>query len=264
MTKPIANVMWTGGFDSTYRILQLSFHDTIIQPYYFYYQGRRSRDLEVATVKKLTEMIRRRDTTKAELRDVIIRDVESLYPLDEDIVKAYAEITRHEKVAPQNQWLAQAVRRIPELQISMERTEEIPEDRRVVDCVHIKPKKVFGPEGMEYYKLTDECPEYEYNFFKDYCFPKAVAERTKRQMYDDYIAWNARDIAENTWFCHYPRKNGEPCGFCLPCRHAVEELGEWRLKGNALKRHRHWRWELFKHRICKACRVLLGKEKRGL
>lgn len=258
--RPIANVMWTGGLDSTYRVVQLSRENVIIQPYYFYHPNRISRDIELATIKKLTDMIRTRPDTKAELRDVIVKPVEELYPIDPDLTAAYKEVIKHEKVAPQNEWVAQATRRLPNLQISFERTEEIPDDHRVPDCVHLLPKTLVEEGPIRYYKLKPEVGKDRYTLFKDYCFPVEVAERTKQQMVDDLKAWGAFDIAENTWFCHYPRKNGEPCGFCKPCRATVAELGEWRLKGGALKRYRHWRWHLFKHRIVKATKMVLGKK----
>ena len=41
-TKTTVNVLWTGGFDSTYRIVELSRLNVVVQPYYLLDEKRRS------------------------------------------------------------------------------------------------------------------------------------------------------------------------------------------------------------------------------
>ena len=43
----VIKVLWTGGFDSTYRIVELSMRDVTIQPVYVKYSRRKSMECEL-------------------------------------------------------------------------------------------------------------------------------------------------------------------------------------------------------------------------
>lgn len=49
----IKYTFWTGGFDSTFRILQLSRENVTVQPIYIVDPGRISSDKEIAAINKL-------------------------------------------------------------------------------------------------------------------------------------------------------------------------------------------------------------------
>ena len=44
------------------------------------------------------------------------------------------------------------------------------------------------------------------------------------------------DAMAMTWFCHAPRKDGQPCGFCNPCQYAIQDGFAWRIPA----RRRKW------------------------
>jgi len=65
------NIFWTGGWDSTFRMLQLAEKQVIIQPYYLK-DNRKSEELELNTIKILTEEILKLNTTKCEINELIM------------------------------------------------------------------------------------------------------------------------------------------------------------------------------------------------
>jgi hypothetical protein len=66
MGKQVINILWTGGWDSTYRVIDLSFKEVVIQPYYLR-DNRLSEAMELSVIRNLTEKIRNRKTNKSEL-----------------------------------------------------------------------------------------------------------------------------------------------------------------------------------------------------
>ena len=50
------NVLWTGGLDSTYRVLELSRTDVTIQPYYLAYVNP-STKYEIRAIRQITKVI---------------------------------------------------------------------------------------------------------------------------------------------------------------------------------------------------------------
>ena len=87
MTKRTINLLWTGGLDSTCRVAELSLHDVIVQPYYIIDKKRNSTKYELRAISRITDMVRKKPTTKCELRDVIIVNIDSIPPM-EDITAA--------------------------------------------------------------------------------------------------------------------------------------------------------------------------------
>ena len=54
------NILWTGGLDSTYRILELSMQDVTIQPYYLA-SVNPSTKYEIRAIEELTEIIKKKE-----------------------------------------------------------------------------------------------------------------------------------------------------------------------------------------------------------
>lgn len=140
------------------------------------------------------------------------------------------------------------------LQVATEKAKD-PGDR-FLDTIFKQPKKEFNsPNGNNYYMITEDVGENYYTIFKDYQFPKEIALMTKEDEWNYLVNHDAKDLADLTWFCHYPI-DGQPCGYCKPCRATVAELGEFRLPEPSLKRYRHWRFYLAMHKIKKGFQLI--------
>ncbi len=236
----IMKVMYTGGFDSTYRILELSFEPVIIQPYYIYNKNRISRDIELETAKKLLEMIKARDTTKADIRDLLVSNLEEYLPVSEDILEGYRTVRKTSIFGAQYPWLNQVGKSIEGMQISTETLDDVTPKTRFIYTMHQRDRIKYYEDNpalcISQLTLKDTPKEY-YVMLNNLYFPENILNLSKAQMLDNFKKWNAVDIAEATWFCHYPVKN-EPCGWCIPCIGAVEKTGIWRVQGKSLRRYK--------------------------
>ncbi len=99
------NLLWTGGWDSTYRLIVLSRQDITVQPIYLYGDGRNSitheREAQQAILKELKS---HRDTV-ANILPLLEYDINQL---GENIAisSAYRNITSTRKLGSQYEWLA--------------------------------------------------------------------------------------------------------------------------------------------------------------
>ena len=261
--KKIKNVMWTGGFDSTFRMCQLVKEDIDIQPYYFYNKARKSADIELQKLEEITNALRAKETTKANILPLIVHDVDEYKPFDKKYTDAFKRIRKNEHRGEQYVWMAQMSESIPGLEMSLEAEEGAEEGCFVLQSIPKSSNVIKHDEGtLAYYTLSEDVrPGYEdwYILLSKFAFPYEIAHMTKRECLEKFIDMGDEDIMKMTWFCQLPYK-GDACGYCGPCRQVVEEGMEFRLSDEALKRYKHRWWYLLKHKVRKGTRLLFGLE----
>ena len=103
MKKKI-NILWTGGLDSTYRVLELSQQDVTIQPYYLA-SVNPSTQYELKAITELTEAILKRPETKGELLPLIVVNAEQIKPNDA-ITKAWERLHEMSHLGSQYDFIA--------------------------------------------------------------------------------------------------------------------------------------------------------------
>ena len=117
------NVLWTRGWDSTFRILQLSTKEIIIQPYYLK-DNRKSEKKELDTIYSLTKEIRSLASTRCILNELITMSVSDV-DKDKDISQAYKEVCQMLKklnnghLGTQYEWLARFSKNMSHLELSI-------------------------------------------------------------------------------------------------------------------------------------------------
>ena len=129
--KVVVNILWTGGWDSTFRIIQLSAKDIIIQPHYLK-DNRKSQNFELNAILSITEDIRKLDSTQCTIRSLILMNVSDINE-DKEITQAYQNLTKKHRLGSQYEWLARYSKNINNLEIGD-------------DCV-THPFDVFQPVG---------------------------------------------------------------------------------------------------------------------
>lgn len=228
--KTTVNILWTGGWDSTFRIVQLSAMDVIVQPYYLLC-GRNSERYELGAIAKISEMIRSRSSTVCTLRDVIT------VPINEsdnnrDISDSYDAMNRVRKFGIQYDWLARLAREVNGLELT------IHQDDKALSVINQfgKVRKTRDTETGEYSVLDFEhsTPDAR-NIFGNFRFP--LLEYTKVRMKKEAEAGGFMEIMNRTWFCYFP-VNGEPCGVCNPCIYTIDEGLGYRFNKAAMRKYR--------------------------
>lgn len=190
----VHNVFWTGGLDSSFRVIDLLLtSNEPVQPHYVVRH-------EASTGNEIDAMnnIRREFGKKyPELRPNFLPTIyinEDLIPRSREVDEAVEKIRETVRVHEQYQILAQYCQsaKIKHIDLTYERD------------IHTDPKKhkvanLFG------------------NTFPFEAWHNPSLELTKRDCYHKALDNGWDDILNLTSFCRRPRKRNEPCGVCGPC-----------------------------------------------
>ncbi len=213
-SKTVVNLLWTGGWDSTFRLLQLLLvKKRKVQPYYIIDSDRLSTQMELWTMKEIKKRIIRDFPFAIELfLPVKYKDLFDIRP-NERISESYRNLNKNSFFGRQYEWLAFFAEdeNISDFELSIENfdTGAFKIIAKYVD------KNRIGSEEDHYeisrkFKGTDV-----FEVFNRFRFP--LIQLTKLDMQRIAREEGFIDYLMDTWFCHNPRKNGKPCGVCNPC-----------------------------------------------
>lgn len=205
-------VLWTGGWDSTFRIIQLFNNNLTLQPLYVIDKGRKSTKKEIETIELLTEEIPLK--FKASTGKILpVKFVErDNIPTDFYLKFIYRLIKQGRSIGKQYYWLACLSKSYDNLEqcfhkedrgqlISMDELTEITDETGGRNWVINRKKMGFLRSQL----------------FKNVRFPLIYTSKLEMKDYaekHDFI-----DIMNKTWFCH--RSSEKPCGECSPCKQYV-------------------------------------------
>ena len=99
------NLLWTGGLDSTFRLVELAHNEIEIQPYYIFDEGRCSLSKEITAMKKILSLLRDKPFTKATINEVTYVSMDTLKE-DSEITDAYKYFHQYNKLGTQYDLLA--------------------------------------------------------------------------------------------------------------------------------------------------------------
>ncbi len=205
------NLLWTGGWDSTFRLLELLIIEKkSVQPYYIVDHERASTLYEMKAMQTIKEILFIKFPETQELLFPTITQRRNQIKPNKEITQKWKQFYKEIKLGSQYDWIP----RFAEEQglYDLELGHEKPYKPRPLDEI-IDPN-IIG-EGHEC-RVTSNPTRPMVTLFKYFRFPiyfvtKAKMERISRE--NDFF-----DIMQNVWFCHRPRSNGTPCEFCRPCR----------------------------------------------
>lgn len=192
-------VLWTGGWDSTYRVLDLTFnHHVTVRPLYIMDPNRPSVSIEQETMLAIADEVNSR-LGKTAILSVEVANRENVEILD-GLESEIDLIKRDYKIGDQYLWIGSYC---------------LSEGLADVDlCIHSDDKAYL--------------PIRDYNnkgiplsLFSMYNLP--LIDETKKGMEQKARKSGFGDILEKSWFCHNPTPRGRPCGQCGPCRWTVKE-----------------------------------------
>ena len=195
MNKQPVDLLWTGGWDSTFRLLQLLFEEKVmVQPHYLM-RSEQSSGKEIDTMVKIRRHLsRRHPETRKLLKPLFINDAKSI-PVYPDIDELHKKLCEKMKVNSQYKELACYCRymNVKNVELSI-----VALEKEIIDS-----------------KLFD-------------CFSFPLLNKTKLEMYEKALNNSWMDNMKKTWFCRRPVK-GKACGICGPCTDVIEMGMSWRL-----------------------------------
>jgi hypothetical protein len=218
---PRIDLFWTGGWDSTFRLITLAGKEVIIQPWYLR-DNRRSEWHELNAIEIITKELRERDSTRC-----IINGVKTIktseVEKDPGITDAWKNLRNKFHLGTQYDWLARFAKRRKGIELG------IYKDGRIQTLInrHGALKKISSKITGTYYILDIAQSEEDLaKVFGNFHFP--LLEITKMDMKWKSEELGYSDIMHKTWFCHSPLNN-QPCGVCKTCCFAMEEGFGYRL-----------------------------------
>ena len=210
-------LLWTGGWDSTFRLLNLLVVDQrAVQPYYIVemLNFRPGVPAEQEAMRRIRELIQARYPHAASRLGAAIEcSVAEIAPNDA-LAEHFEQCLKFGFIGGQYQWLARfcAEHSIEAMELAIHRDDKARGLLAVlIDSSRQKLDARFA--GDSRYELF--C-----------CFRFPLFDKTKQEMRLESQRAGFEDIMKLTWFCHSPR-GGEPCGTCNPCIYTIEEgLGD--------------------------------------
>ncbi len=217
-TQEIVRLLWTGGWDSTFRLLQLIIlQKRIVQPYYIIDSNRISTRMELWTMKEIKKkVILDFPYTKELFLPVMFKDLMDIYPI-ESISESYRKISQSASLGAQYEWLAffAEEENLSGLELSIEHF-NAGAFKVIIDFVD-KEKDL---QGINHFRISSKFKDTDvFRVFRRFAFP--LIQTTKTDMQRIAIEEGFDSYLMDTWFCHKPLKNGNPCGVCNPCIGAI-------------------------------------------
>jgi 7-cyano-7-deazaguanine synthase len=246
--KEVLNILWTGGWDSTYRLIMLSDKNITIQPFYVK-DNRYSEEYELHAIKNIKEEILTKPSTRFSINDLHIihsKDIEK----DSEITSSFDRLLKKQYMGSQYDWLARLAKNVNGLELCIHSDDQA---YKVINAFG-KFKKMYDEELGAYYILDNDASEADLcNVFGNFRFP--LIDENKINMMQKASQLNFDYVLDLTWFCYNPINNA-PCGMCNPCQYAIEEGMSFRFTQKALKRYKYGKAKNKFKSFCKKIGVL--------
>lgn len=217
--------LMTGGWDSTFRLLQLLLIEKrAVQPVYIIDSKRWTLIQELkamAGIKKAT--LTRFPDAAPLLLPTRMYHRQDIQP-DPDIEHAYAQLMKRAQFGAQYEWIARAAKQfgLTDAELCIEKGIERPAGFRAA----AKDTLAMCEDGsMRVPESRKGTPEH--TFLGVFSFP--IYTITKQEMRDIAREHGFLDILELAWFCHRPNILGQACGTCNPCQLVMTEGMSYRV-----------------------------------
>ena len=220
MDKRIIHIFWTGGLDSTYRVVELSRQDCVIQPHYIL-TSRRTVENELRAISDITKILNSDKRTIAEIRPV---ETFSKYDLEvyPDIKSAWDILHELKDFKSEQYPLLTRYARQKGLKLEMGiqfsangSVVKVVDESYLKDCPDYDDEMMIDPE-----KGVHEWASY--TMFKDFLFPKSLYHKTKKEEIEELKKLGYGKVLKKVWTCFHPVL-GMPCGHCFACESAMKE-----------------------------------------
>lgn len=210
-------MLWTGGWDSTYRLLDLVLvKKKTVQPYYILDLDRPSSNMEIKTMDKIKNMIIEMDNSASERILETIKVEKDSIPENSEITKAYKRLLETSHLGGQYDWLSRftIMQNLNDLELSVHS-----DDKAEAFIREDVVKRKDGDD--EFYELKENYSNPDLFIFSNFRYP--LLKLSKIEMEKNAKKHGFNHIMEETWFCYMPTPSGKPCGWCNPCRYTREE-----------------------------------------
>lgn len=245
-------LLWTGGWDSTFRLLRLLLDlKRPVAPIYLQDETRASLPVEIETMDRIrAALAAAHPHTRALLRPTTFVRVADIAP-DATIQRAGDRLAAKYGIGSQYPWLARFCRErgLHEIEMAAENARQ---GAGLVLLDNIAPAR--SPHGYPTHRVPPDAKDPDaFLVFGAFSYPQIELTRldtleiARRNGWDEWM--------DMTWFCHRPARGMQPCGLCNPCLYAIKEGFGWRIPRRRRTLSAAYRVTLLPLR--KACRHVL-------
>lgn len=192
-------ILWTGGWDSTFRMIQLASSGAVIQPYYVIDTNRRSSLTELKQIHRIREELSAR-YNHCSIEDVNLIEIGTI-KVDDKFKDAHKRLLKDSFLGTQYVWLAALAEQVKDLELSIHKDDKA---------------EYFASKSLDKNLQSAD----ENIIFGNLKYP--ILNYTKLEMENEARSLGDLDILYKSWFCFDPINN-TPCGACNPCRYTIEE-----------------------------------------
>lgn len=219
MSKKIYNVLWTSGWESTFRVADLILiKGKTVQPFYVIDENRPSTGMEQARMAEIrNQFYSKSNYTEGQLLPTI-EYRKSQLPKNKEISASMHRLQQRGFLGSQYNFIATFA-----LHYNMDDLElSIHKNDNAHKFLEGNVNRVTDTEGEVTYQLKEDLGDPPlHTVFNRFLFP--ILEMTKLEMEAYAQEHDFKEIMENTWFCHRPIHNNQPCGICNPCIYTRKE-----------------------------------------
>jgi hypothetical protein len=222
---PPVNLLWTGGWDSSFRLLQLLLqHRREVIPHYLLDPTRASTQAELEAMQRIRDSIfEEHPHTRALLHPLRKFDIASLAP-DAAITDAFRKVASKHFIGSQYDWLARFCKQLGIAELELAAGHRGGRIQGIIGSLVMRTTD----SGQVSYRIDPQHSDTnEFIVFGGFSFP--LFELNKQETGSIAAERGWLDILRMSWFCHKPGPGNEPCGYCNPCLYAVDEGFGWRI-----------------------------------
>ena len=225
MSDVVVKLLWTGGFDSTYRLCELVYKGIKVEPYYVLCPGRESIFFEMEAHKNILKFLSDKGYSNfiLPIKYCNLNDIK----IDESIKECYYEVIKEHFLVGQTMFLSAFSK--------INKGIELCNEKKNNDFNHfVKAEMTLLKNDVGSYVLDkDKSSKRAVLLFGDFSFP--ILDKDNLKMYNDLVSWGFSEVFNLVRFCSSSTK--EPCGLCLSCFNKLREgLLDYRFSKLARKR----------------------------
>lgn len=227
--KPI-KLLWTGGWDSTFRLLQIVLEETKqVQPLYFIDPARNSLGVEIQRMNNLKKCIfERYPYTKNLILPLHYVNIETIEH-DEEIAQALRTLNHYVPLGSQYSWLAAYCKQNNIFGLEMSIEDGANNEISWKNLPFLKNNFSDNPDTLpDEERLIYSTSKIIFKYFQ---FP--IININKVEMFELVKQKDWMPVMEKTWFCYQPLyvpfQGLVPCGNCITCRFQKKSGFNWRI-----------------------------------
>lgn len=232
----VINVLWTGGFDSTFVICQLSLLPVEVQPIYIS-MGRKSEPNELKAIQTISDYINANAKKRCTLLPLSVIKQDDI-PENKQITESYQTVYKKYEMGYQQERIARLARHmgtklVQGIEDGPGGTGHVSNAIREYSTMIEGSISLDGGDKISFYEMDAATSTREMlDIFGGVIFTLPLWHITKPETLQIFKEIGYEEVVPMTWFCAQPIK-GKPCGLCNPCGSTMDADMGFRLPRKA-------------------------------